>query len=287
MSPSTSFGPTGASPDLVSAAPSADHAGGAEIVQSPAQAHGDLAVEDDGIGDESEDASADATTDPGEQSEPGNLDSDGQSSEGSVVDFPNKAGGRVGGASRSLRAGRGRRGRVSEGENGFMTMLASQMVVMDKLATVIQGQQDGRQKTAPPAGGDVGRPGVGVDASSVLAHPAVQVLQLCRTALTTAERQSLDSTVRGWVVKTTAAVHTSVEVFEATVTKPAGSAKVYALVQMMQEAKEAKPPVSSAPWIVVDGQHIECPHGKCDLLAVVCKRLKDARLVPPACTGKM
>ena len=72
-----------------------------------------------------------------------------------------------------------------------------------------------------------------------------------------------------------------------TILLAAGSAKVYALVQMMQEAKEAKPPVSSAPWILVDGQHVECPHGECDLLAVVCKRLKDARLVPPACTGKM
>jgi len=94
-SPSTSPGPTSASPDLVGAALGTDQAGGAEIVQSPVQAQGGLAVGGDGIGDSD---FADATTDPDAQSRPEDLDSsdtDDQSSEDSVVAFPNKAGGRT------------------------------------------------------------------------------------------------------------------------------------------------------------------------------------------------
>ena len=81
-SPSTSPGPTSASPDLVGAALGTDQAGGAEIVQSPVQAQGGLAVGGDGIGDSD---FADATTDPDAQSAAGDFDSDDQSSEGSVV----------------------------------------------------------------------------------------------------------------------------------------------------------------------------------------------------------
>ena len=51
-SPSTSPEQPGASPDMVSAAPGPDHAGGADIGQSPVQAQGGLAVGDDNIGDE-------------------------------------------------------------------------------------------------------------------------------------------------------------------------------------------------------------------------------------------
>ena len=94
---STSPEQPGASPDTVRVAPSPDHAGGAEIVQSPVQAQGGLAVGGDGIGDSD---FADATTDPDAQSAPEGVDSGEQSSEDSVVTFPNKAGGHVGGASR-------------------------------------------------------------------------------------------------------------------------------------------------------------------------------------------
>jgi hypothetical protein len=129
------------------------------------------------------------------------------------VTFPNKVGGRAGGASRSSRAGR--RGQLSGGENSvIIEMLANQLGMVTE---VIHRQQNERKEAAQPVGGDVGRPGVGVDTSSVLAHPAVQVLHLCQIPLTTVERQSLESTVRGWNVKMTAAVHTSVDVFEATV----------------------------------------------------------------------
>jgi hypothetical protein len=208
---STSPEQPGASPDTVSAAPSPDHAGGAEIVQSPVQAQGGLAVGADGIG---ESDFADATTDPDAQSAPEDFD-DGQSSEDSVVTFPAKAGGRVGGASRLSRAKSGRRGQVSRGDNSdIMAMLAKQLGMV---TDVICRQQDERKEAAKPAGGDVGRPGIGVDASSVLALPAVRVLNLCQTPLTTVEKQSLESMVRGWIDKTTAAVHTSVDVFEATV----------------------------------------------------------------------
>ena len=109
-SPSTSPGPTGASPDSVSAALGTDHAGGAEIVQLSVQAQGGLTVDEGSIGADSDvasHASADATTDPGQQSAPEGPDSDGQSSEDSVVTFPNKAGGRVGGTSRSSGPGVG------------------------------------------------------------------------------------------------------------------------------------------------------------------------------------
>ena len=75
-SPSTSPGPTSASPDLVGAALGTDQAGGAEIVQSPVQAQGGLAVGGDGIGDGD---FADATTDPGTQSAPEDFDSVKQS----------------------------------------------------------------------------------------------------------------------------------------------------------------------------------------------------------------
>ena len=68
---STSPEQPGASPDTVSAAPSPDHAGGAEIVQSPVQAQGGLAVGGDGIGDSD---FADATTDPDAQSAPEDFD---------------------------------------------------------------------------------------------------------------------------------------------------------------------------------------------------------------------
>jgi hypothetical protein len=103
-----------------------------------------------------------------------------------------------------------------------MAMLAKQLGMV---TDVICRQQDERnlKEAAKPAGGDVGRPGiqVGVDASSVLALPAVRMLRLnlCQTPLTTAsvDKQSLDSMVRGWIDKTTAAVHTSIGVFEATV----------------------------------------------------------------------
>ena len=123
-SPSTSPGPTSASPDLVGAALGTDQAGGAEIVQSPVQAQGGLAVGGDGIGDSD---FADATTDPDAQSASEDFD-DGQSSEDSVVTFPNRAGGRVGGASRSSRARSGRRGQVSGSDNSdIMAMLAEQL----------------------------------------------------------------------------------------------------------------------------------------------------------------
>jgi hypothetical protein len=97
-----------------------------------------------------------------------------------------------------------------------MAMLAEQLGMVTKVICR-QEPEDERKESAKPAGGDVGRPGVGVDASSVLALPAVQVLNLCQTPLTTVEKQALDSTVRGWIDKTTAAIHTSVDVFEAAV----------------------------------------------------------------------
>jgi hypothetical protein len=70
---STSPEQPGDSPDTVSAAPSPDHAGGAEIVQSPVQAQGGLAGGGDGIGDRDSDF-ADATTDPDAQSAPEDFD---------------------------------------------------------------------------------------------------------------------------------------------------------------------------------------------------------------------
>ena len=72
-SPATSPGQTGASPGSVSAALGNGHAGGAEIVQSlvRTQLEGGFTIDGDGIGDGSEVASADATTEPDSQSESG------------------------------------------------------------------------------------------------------------------------------------------------------------------------------------------------------------------------
>ena len=213
-SPSTSPGPTGASPDSVSAALGTDHAGRAEVVQSPIQAQGGLAVGEDSIGADSDvasHASADATTDPGQQSAPEGPDSDGQSSEGSVVTFPNKAGGRVGGTSRSSRARSGRRGRVSDND-GIVKMLAEHV---GKLTThIIQSQRNDRAEATRPVSGGVGLRGVDVVTSAMLASAAVQALRLCETDYTSSERQNLDLQVKGWMAKTQTITLKSVESFE-------------------------------------------------------------------------
>ena len=212
-SPSTSPGPTGASPDSVSAALGTDHAGGAGIAQSPVQAQGGLAVGEDSIGADSDvasHASADATTDPGQQSAPEDPDSDGQSSEDSVVTFPNKAGGHVGGASRSSRAGSGRRGRGSD--DAILKVMAEHM---GRLTThVTQSQRNDRAEATRPVSGGVGLRGVDVVTSAMLASAAVQALRLCETDYTSSERQNLDLQVKGWMAKTQTLTLKSVESFE-------------------------------------------------------------------------
>ena len=142
-STSTSPGQTGASPESVSAALGNDHAGGADTVQSPVQSLGGLAVDGNGIGDESGVASADATTEPDSQSrsESGGLgdpDGGGQSSDGSVVTLRQPGNVDVGGASRSSRLRRGRRSKDSRGESDLLTVLARQTTVMEQMAKVIQ-----------------------------------------------------------------------------------------------------------------------------------------------------
>ena len=212
-SPSTSPGPTGASPDSVSAALGTDHAGGAEIFQSPAQAQGGLAVGEDSIGADSDvasHASADATTDPGQQSAPEGPDSDGQSSEDSVVTFSNKAGGHVGGASRSSRAGGGSRGRGSD--DAILEVMAEHM---GRLTThIIQSQRNDRAEATRPVSGGVGLRGVDGVTSAMLASTAVQALRLCETDYTSSERQNLDLQVKGWMAKTQTITLKSVESFE-------------------------------------------------------------------------